>query len=291
MNTRTVSATRILTPQKEGFLTEGPYPFTHTLSWASGCGFGHTYCGSFCYAQTLTNWRFVKEEGENWGDAVVIKENAPDILAEELAALEAEERKKLRLYMSSVTDPYQDLEATYRLSRSFMEIFMRYPEIDLLLIHTRSPTILDDLDRIARLPFAVVAVSLETDLDDLQFGPTFGEIQQRLNIIQAAHEMGIRTQVMVAPCLHHSEEFAKTLAESGADRVVVDTFVEGDGAMGERTARTPFAEAADFDWRSDNPARRLYEQLVDMGVETGWSSAGYAGIPPRHPQTEDASEG
>jgi len=56
MKIKTVTAKRILTRQKGGFLTEGPYPFTHTLSWAVGCGFGKTYCGKYCYAQTLPNW-------------------------------------------------------------------------------------------------------------------------------------------------------------------------------------------------------------------------------------------
>lgn len=51
-------ARRILTPQRMGFLANGPYPFTHTLSPYSGCAFGQTTCGMYCYAQYLRNWTF-----------------------------------------------------------------------------------------------------------------------------------------------------------------------------------------------------------------------------------------
>jgi DNA repair photolyase len=77
MNIRSIQAERILTPQKSGFLTEGQYPFTHTLSWAVGCGFGGTYCGHYCYAQSLPNWLYNRQADEAWGKPLSSKKMPP----------------------------------------------------------------------------------------------------------------------------------------------------------------------------------------------------------------------
>jgi len=44
MNIRMIQAKTILTRQKRGFLAEGSFPFTPTLSRAAGCGFGNISC-------------------------------------------------------------------------------------------------------------------------------------------------------------------------------------------------------------------------------------------------------
>ena len=43
----TGEAKSILTAQSGGFLASAPYPFTHTLSAYTGCGFGRTTCRHF----------------------------------------------------------------------------------------------------------------------------------------------------------------------------------------------------------------------------------------------------
>ena len=80
MKIRYIQSKSILTPQKRGFLTAGERPYTHSLSPAIGCGFGNLYCGKFCYAQKLPNWLYSRREGEAWGGALVITENAPELL-------------------------------------------------------------------------------------------------------------------------------------------------------------------------------------------------------------------
>src|SRR6185437_1648682 len=56
MDVTLTQAHGILTPQRNGFLASGPYPFTHALSAYTGCAFGNTTCGMYCYAQFLPNW-------------------------------------------------------------------------------------------------------------------------------------------------------------------------------------------------------------------------------------------
>lgn len=267
--------------QRGGFLRAGPWPFTHSLSWSTGCGLGKTYCGRYCYARTLPNWIFSRDEGEDWGDALIVKENAADLLSDELARTGAEGRRDMRIFMSTVSDPWQPVERKLRLTRRCLRVFAQYPDIDLLLLQTRSPLALDDAELIAALPQAWLGMTLETDRGDLDDGPTQGAVRRRLATVRSLVQAGARVQVAVAPCLPHSDDFADLLLASGAQRFVVDTFSAGDGSQGARTAGSPFATQAAFDWRDQGPARRLLAQLRAAGAEVGWSAAGFAGIPPR----------
>ncbi|MCE2471662.1 MAG: radical SAM protein, partial [Anaerolineae bacterium] len=165
MNIRYTQAKSILTPQARGFLTSGERPYTHSLSWAAGCGYGKLYCGAFCYAQMLPNWHFARRPDERWGEALIIKENAAELLEAQLSR--ARNRRDMRIFMSPVTDPYQPIERKLRLTRRCLEVFARYDDLDLLLIQTRGPAVLDDLDLIARIPYAWLGMTIETDRHDL----------------------------------------------------------------------------------------------------------------------------
>lgn len=282
MNIRTVEAKRILTKQKSGFLTEGAFPYTHTLSWAVGCGFGNIYCGKYCYAPQFPNWQYSKQAGEDWGDAVILKENAPQLLEKELS--KAKNRSSYRIFMSSVTDPYQPLERRYRLTRQCLEVFAKYDDLDLLVIQTRSGIVIDDVDLLSKIPYVVVSMTIETDRGDLDFGPNEAFVQQRFSAIEKLSKAGIRTQITVSPCLPYTPNFAKRLGQSGVERIVVDTFVAGDGSQGRRTADSPFAAIAEYDWRSEDPAQKLLADLQDYDVAVGWSAEGFGSIRPRQRQ-------
>lgn len=279
MNIRHIQSKSILTPQKRGFLTEGEYPFTHTLSWAVGCGFGSIYCGKYCYAQKVMNWYYSRQEGEKWGDAVIIKENAPELLEKKLAR--SRNRSAMRIFMSSVTDPYQPIERKIRMTRRCLDVFSRYDDLDLLVIQTRGSSVVGDLELIASIPYAWLSMTIETDRYDLPYGPSKGHIEKRFEAVQKAVDAGVKTQITVSPCLPYSHEFADRLIDSGVHRIVVDTFVYGDGSQGQRTAESPFANDVDYDWRDNQFAERLYEQLKEKHPDVAWSSSGFVGIPPR----------
>ena len=276
---RRIQAKSILTPQSRGFLTAGAHPFTHSLSWAVGCGFGKLYCGAYCYAPKLPNWMFGKRQGDDWGEALIIKENAPALLERQLSKSRA--RSSMRIFMSPVTDPYQPIERQLRLSRRCLDIFARYDDIDLLLIQTRGQAVMDDFERIAALPCAWLSVTLETDRGDLPHGPSEGQIKRRLETISAAVKSGIKTQIAVSPCLPYSPGFPETLAETGAQRIVIDTFAQGDGSGGKRTGGSPFAAAADYDWRDEDMAFDLLRQMEAAHGAVAFGAEGFAGIPRR----------
>lgn len=274
-------AQSILTEQRGGFLSSAPYPFTHTLSPYTGCGFGKTSCGTYCYAQFMPNWTHLPDRPA-WGEAARVKSNAAEVLAASLAKMTPAKRAGLRIFMSSITDPYQPIEAKYGVTRACLDVFAQYDDLDLLVIQTRSPLVGRDLDRLATIPYAVLSMTIETDdqalLTRLGGGPA---ITKRFEVLREAKAAGLRTQVTVSPCLPYSPAFADVLLALGADRLVVDDFLEGDGSGGNRTAQSPFAGVAGYNWRDSGSARALYESLAAHHPSVAWSAAGFCGIPPR----------
>jgi DNA repair photolyase len=286
MHVSSTEASSILTPQRGGFLVAPPYPFTHALSAYTGCAYGQTACGQYCYARFLPNW-MTAGLGASWGLAVQVKENAPAVLEQTLRRMSPERRRRLRVFMSTTTDPYQPLERRFQVTRRCLEVFACYPDLDLLVVQTRSPLVGRDLDLLLQIPYAWLSVTIETNdmayLRRLGGGPA---LEGRWQVVRQASHLGVKTQITISPCLRFTdvETFGGQLLESGARRLVVDT-VEGDGAGGERTARTPFAHQEPA-WRDTQPAHILYAYLqahgADHGVAVGWGASGFCGIAPRH---------
>jgi DNA repair photolyase len=218
----------------------------------------------------------------------LVKSNAAELLEKTLHDMKAISRQRLRIIMSSTTDPYQPLERTHQLTRQCLEVFARYADLDLLLIQTRSPLAERDLGLIQQIPYAWLSVTIETDLQpylkNLRGGPP---LAKRWALVQNAIAYGVPTQIAVSPCLPFSglETFGQHLLQSGARRIVVDTVLDGDGADGERSARSPFART-DSGWKETTHAHHLYDYLQERGemhnIAIGWSSAGFSGIAPRH---------
>jgi len=76
--------------------------------------------------------------------------------------------------------------------------------------------------------------------------------------------------------------FGELLLTHG-QRVIVDSYVSGDGQAGKRTAATAipaFYAAQNWaDWRSEAAAQALYQWLqTRIGARAGWSQAGFTAL-------------
>jgi DNA repair photolyase len=269
---RPVEAGTILT-ETGGFL--GAY--SHTLNPYAGCVFGRNGCGVYCYVAESPLGRFGRAR---WGEWVDAKVNAAERLRRELTR--AGEPGRLRVFMSSATDPYQPAEARLGITRRVLEVFGRHP-IGRLVVQTRSPLVERDLDLLAAMPFAWLSMTVETDDDAVRraLTPTCPPIGRRLAAMRRARAVGVPVQAALSPLLPHDpERFADRLADA-CDRVVVDTLVSGDGAGGGRSRRRPlverFRELGLGDWRDESAAWRLYELLAARlgGERVGWSREGF----------------
>ena len=214
--------------------------FTHTLNPYSGCSFGKTLCGMPDYAPEI-----IKTWGESrcWGEYLDVKTNAPAIYERDYDRIRGGKRRDLRIYMSSVTDPYVPQERRYRITRGILERMVERPP-DLLALQTHTPNPLWDLDLLAdlsrRFPLSV-QTSVETDRESL--GPLFRRhaypVAERLEAMRRMTDRGLQTVGVVAPLwpVQDIEEFARRLDVS-CRYVVVDHFLLGDGSRnGARTRR------------------------------------------------------
>ncbi len=221
---------RVLT-RTSGFLKE----FAFSLNPYIGCGFGASRGCPFCYVRALP---VASARPGGWGNWVIAKTNLPQLLEKELRQLAQNGRlAESTIFMSSATDPYQGYERTMRLSRRALELFIRFPP-HRLLVQTRSPMIERDIDLLKELGRTVIAsLTIETDDDSVRraITPTSASIARRILTAQRLRAAGIYTQVAIAPMLpNRPDRFAAMLDES-ADRVIVDTYFDGDGSKGRRT--------------------------------------------------------
>jgi DNA repair photolyase len=157
-----------------------------------GCAHGCRYC----YAVFMR--RYSRQHTSSpWGSFVEVKVNLPDLLQAELR------RKKQpgRALLASVCDPYQPVEARYRLTRSCLEILRQHGwGIDIL---TRSPLVTRDLDILRDAPGVSVGLSIPTDDDRVRviLEPQAPPIAARLQALARLHAAGLHTWVFVAPML------------------------------------------------------------------------------------------
>jgi DNA repair photolyase len=143
---------------------------------------------------------------EPWGQFVDVKIKAPDLLR-----LEMTKKKLGRVWISGVCDPYQPLEAKYKLTRQCLEILSQnnWP----VTVQTRSPLVLRDIDILKKGRDFEVGLSVTTADDSIRklFEPNAPPIKDRVRALDELHRAGIRTYVMIAPMLPKAESLAEIL--------------------------------------------------------------------------------
>lgn len=183
------------------------YPYV--INPYTGCQHGCSYC----YARFMK--RFTGHR-EPWGQFVDVKVNAPDLLKQEIT-----KKKPGRVWVSGVCDPYQPLEAKYKLTRQCLEILAQnnWP----VTVQTRSSLVLRDIDILKEGRYFEVGLSITTADDSIRtlFEPDAPTIMDRVRALDELHRAGIRTYVMIAPMLPGVEGLAEILAGK-VDFVIVD---------------------------------------------------------------------
>jgi len=200
MNIKEVHAKTILSKSKVHDYTINPY---------IGCEHACTYC----YA------RFMKRftgHGEDWGEFVDVKINAPDLLPHEV-------RKKRvgRVWISGLGDPYQPLEKRYELTRRCLEILSRHGWP--VTIQTKSPLILRDIELLKKFSGLEVTFSIATADEKIKqlFEPNSPPLKERIETLEKLHSEGIRTSAMIAPMLPNAEWLVEQL-KGKVDRALID---------------------------------------------------------------------
>jgi len=221
---------RALTPTG-GFL----HGFAFSLNPYVGCAFGDNGGCPFCYVRALPVAHAV--EGA-WGAWVIAKINLPELLESELELLARTGKlQSATVFMSSATDPYQGIERRLGITRYALAVLADKPP-QRILLQTRSPLIERDIELLRRLGSHLIAsITVETDDEVVRraFTPTSPSVARRLTSARRLREAGIFTQLTIAPMLpNHAAHFA-AVADEVADRVIIDTYFDGDGSGGRRS--------------------------------------------------------
>jgi DNA repair photolyase len=155
----------------------------YTINLYRGC----THACVYCYAPSL-----VHDERE-WGTFVDAKVDAPAILRRELRDAE-----RAPVFLSSASDPYQPVEARYKLTRRCLQELhaFGFP----VVVLTRSPLVLRDLDLLRRMEWVRVGCSISTAAGRA-FEPGVPPVERRLETLRRLAEEGIETWVSLAPVI------------------------------------------------------------------------------------------
>ena len=153
---RHASFREILT-SASGFISS----YDYTLNPYAGCTYGCTYCYAAAFTRT-------DAERDAWGRWVTVKENALERLGRWRGRLAGR-----RIYMSSVTDPYQPIERKLELTRRLLEGLAS--ERVKLVVQTRSLDVVRDVDLLKRLENegGNAQVNMTVTTDDERLRTTF----------------------------------------------------------------------------------------------------------------------
>jgi DNA repair photolyase len=183
------------------------YPYV--INPYTGC----QHACSYCYARFMK--RFTGHR-EAWGQFVDVKVTAPDLLKREITR-----KKPGRVWVSGVCDPYQPIEAKYKLTRQCLEILVQngWP----VTVQTRSPLVLRDIDILKGGRDLEAGLSVPTADDHIRalFEPDAPTIIARVRALDELHRAGIRTYAMIAPMLPGAGGLAEMLAGK-VDFVILD---------------------------------------------------------------------
>lgn len=199
METKIIYPKSILTPSK---LPDTDY----VINPYTGCRFGCAYC----YASFMG--RFISKDVNEWGEYVFIKENAPELLLNELSHLKNKGRGKT-IFFSSVTDPYQGMEAKYQLTRKCLEVLNEFGFEGEISILTKSDLVLRDLDILRNIKKVEVGLTITSTDDSISryFEKYAPAVSQRIRALTTLNDNNIDTYAFVGPLLPHFVALPKKL--------------------------------------------------------------------------------
>ena len=183
---REVSAGRVLIPEGRGQYYLNPY---------AGCMIGCPFC--YVAPRADLSRALDGQARRAWGRWVDVKVDAPEVLRREVRSLPPGPVR-----MSPIlTDPYQPVERTYRLTRRCLEVLLDAGFSPVVL--TRGARVVEDVELLARFPRAAVGLSIPTDDDAVRrrFEPGADPIEARLDALAQCRAAGLRTFVAVQPML------------------------------------------------------------------------------------------
>ncbi len=181
------------------YLTKSNLPASdYVINPYVGCPHGCKYC----YASFMK--RFTGHT-EDWGTFIDIKRCDKKINLNKIS--------KKSVFLSSVTDCYNQFEEKYKLTRDILEQLINSDCY--LSISTKSNLILQDINLLKKIQNLSVSISINTldenfrnDMDNAS------TIEERLNTLRELHNNGIHTVLFMSPIFPYITEWKEILEKS-----------------------------------------------------------------------------
>jgi len=166
-------------------------PFAWSLNPYYGCERSRRYC----YARDY-HARRGRDTGAGFDREIDVKINFPELLVRELRGL----RKRETVALGTATDPYQQCEGRYRITRRTLEALVASP-LPLVVI-TKGSMVVRDLDLLSKLDVKV-CMSIGTVSEELArtSEPQAPPPRARLEAVRRLVSAGIDAGVLAAPIL------------------------------------------------------------------------------------------
>ena len=258
--------------------------YDFTLNPYRGCQYGCSYCYAAAFSPN-------PQMRADWGNWVIIKENAAQLLRKELTRWQKKhEDVSPKIYMSTVTDPYQPIESKWEITRDLLEIMVEYKTT--LVIQTRSPIITRDIDFLQRLKNLAINMSIPTGSESVRkdFEPRSPSIKARLNALKKIKQNINPNQgympklaVTITPTLPTLPKQQNSFIEQLqiVDRVVLQPFhSSGKRSLVATTRNDAETLKAKYAWWYENEEENYHEfreKLVSLlpNVEIKEGKAGF----------------
>ena len=251
-------------------LSKSGLSYDYTVNAYTGCLHGCVYC----YANFMR--RFSGHLQDPWGSFVDVKVNLLDVLAKELPR-----RSGGSVWISSVCDPYEQVEAKYELTRGAIKLISQYSKYSISIL-TKNSLVLRDLDLLERIKGRVdVGFTITTFDQEAQtiFEPHASPVNERIEAARQLNRAGVDTWIFIAPMLPYVTELdledgLRELKEAGVRKLMSDRY-NARGSVINQTLKA---------YRTWNPqidleqVRQLlwageeYYRNLDMKISGVWSN-------------------
>jgi len=174
---------------------------------------------AYCYADFMR--RFSGHLNERWGEFIDVKINLPDLLQSEI-----QKKKPGSVWLSSVTDCYQPIEAELKLTRKILETFNSHPRGKYFSLEVLTKSCLAerdfDLFRSLDVTFGMSVNSLNDDFVK-RIEPFTSPPTRRIELIRKALANEIKAFAFIGPVLPGITDLEGLFNElSGAQCVFVE---------------------------------------------------------------------
>lgn len=142
----------------------------------------------YCYAKFMCRWY----PFGRWGSWVVVKENLPELVKGR--------HVDGKVYMSSVSDPYQPIERELKLTRRLLTNMDKSVKLSIL---TKSPLVLRDIDLFQSFEDLEVGLTVNSFNRSVEkvLEPLSPSSRARIDALRVLHENGVRNYAFISPII------------------------------------------------------------------------------------------